>query len=217
MSVINAGTGTVGTGSALIRVTDSTGKILANLDVGSSYTAGDYLQITDGVSINFGAGAIAVGNDIAIDVTNDPDTSNVLSALGINTFFDGNDASSIGVSQYIVDDVTRIGAASTGSPGDNTNALRILDLQNLKLTNSSTFNDFLHGSVAQLGIETAERASEKNSFEALLTNLDNRRQEISGVSIEEEMINTIRFQQAFQASAKYLSTIKEISNMLMQL
>jgi len=95
--------------------------------------------------------------------------------------------------------------------------LRILDLQNLKLTNSSTFNDFLHGSVAQLGIETAERASEKNSFEALLTNLDNRRQEISGVSIEEEMINTIRFQQAFQASAKYLSTIKEISNMLMQL
>ena len=121
------------------------------------------------------------------------------------------------VSQYIVDDVTRIAAASTGSPGDNTNALRLVNLQSKKLTNSSTFNDFLHGSVAQLGIETAERSSEKNSFDTLLTNLENRRQEISGVSIEEEMINTIRFQQAFQASAKYISTIKEVSDMLMQI
>ncbi len=217
LDVINAGTGTIGTGSALIRVTDASGKVLANLDVGSSYSAGSYLQITDGVSINFAGGAIAVGNKLTIDVTNDPDTSNVLSALGLNTFFDGNDASSIKVSQYIVDDVTRIAAASTGSPGDNTNALRLVNLQSQKLTNNSTFNDFLHGSVAQLGIETAERASEKNSFEVLLTNLDNRRQEISGVSIDEEMINTIRYQQAFQASAKYISTIKEVSDLLMRI
>ena len=208
LDVINAGTGTIGTGSALIRVTDATGKVLANLDVGSSYAVGDFLQITDGVSVSFGSGAIAVSNKLAIDVTNDPDTSNVLSALGLNTFFDGNDASSIKVSQYIVDDVTRIAAASTGSPGDNSNALRLVNLQSKKTTNSSTFNDFLHGSVAQLGIETAERSSEKNSFDVLLTNLDNKRQEISGVSIEEEMINTIRFQQAFQASAKYITTIK---------
>ncbi len=217
MSVIDNGTGTIGTGSALIRVTDASGQILANLDVGSAYTAGNYLQITDGVSVSFGSGAIAVGNDLAIDVTNDPDTSNVLSSLGLNTFFDGNDASSIGVSQYIIDDVTRIAAASTGSPGDNTNALRLVGLQSQKLTNSSTFDDFLHGSVAQLGIETAERASEKNSFDTLLTNLENRRQELSGVSIDEEMINTIRFQQAFQASAKYISTIKEVSDILMHL
>lgn len=217
LSVIDAGTGTIGTGSALIRVTDATGKVLSNLEVGSSYTAGSYLQITDGVSINFGSGAITVGDKLAIDVTNDPDTSDVLSALGINTFFSGNDASSIKVSQYVVDDVTRIAAASTGSPGDNTNALRLVNLQSEKKTNSSTFTDFLHGSVASLGIETTERSSEKLNFDALLNNLDGRRQEISGVSIEEEMINTIRFQQAFQASAKYISTIKEVSDMLMRL
>ncbi|MCP4000569.1 MAG: hypothetical protein GY727_06650, partial [Gammaproteobacteria bacterium] len=129
LSVIDAGTGTIGTGSALSRVTDATGKILANLEVGSSYTAGSYLQITDGVSINFDSGAITLGDELAVDVTNDPDTSDVLSALGINTFFSGNDASSIKVSQYVVDDVTRIAAASTGSPGDNTNALRLVNLQ----------------------------------------------------------------------------------------
>ena len=217
LTVVDAGTGTIGTGSALIRATDATGKILANLDVGSSYAAGSYLQITDGVSINFDNGSIAVGNTLTFDVTNDPDTGNVLSSLGLNTFFTGQDATSIDVTQYIKDDVTRIAAASTSSPGDNTNVLRLIDLQNIASTNNATFSDFLHTSVLQLGIETAERASETNGFQLILTNLENRRQEISGVSIEEEMINTIRFQQAFQASAKYISVITELNQTLMQL
>jgi flagellar hook-associated protein 1 FlgK len=169
------------------------------------------------VSINFANGSIAVGNTLTFDVTNDPDTGNVLSSLGLNTFFSGQDATSIDVTQYIKDDVTRIAAASTSSPGDNTNVLRLIDLQNIASTNNATFSDFLQASVLQLGIETAERASQKSSSQLILTNLENRRQEISGVSIEEEMINTIRFQQAFQASAKYISVITELNQVLMQL
>lgn len=217
LNVQNAGTGTIGTGSAVIRVTDASGAVVADLDVGSTYTAGDVLQIADGVSISFGSGAIVVSQQLTFDVTNDPDTSNMLTALGINTFFAGKDASSIAVTQYIKDDVTRIAAASTASQGDNTNALRLLNLQNTASTNNATFSDFLHSTVAQLGIETAEKASEKESFNTLLTNLENRRQEIAGVSIEEEMINTVRFQQAFQASARFISVISEMNNILMQI
>ncbi len=218
LTVQDAGTGTIGTGSAVIRVTDASGAVVADLDVGSSYTAGGVLQIADGVSISFGSGAIAViDTPLTFDVTNDPDTSNVLTALGINTFFEGKDASSIAVTQYIKDDVTRIAAASTASQGDNTNALRLLNLQDTASTNNATFSDFLHSTVAQLGIETAEKASEKESFDSLLTNLENRRQEIAGVSIEEEMINTVRFQQAFQASARFISVVSEMSNILMEI
>ncbi len=217
LNVQNAGTGSIGTGSAVIRVTDASGAVVANLDVGSSYTVGDVLQIAGDVSISFGSGAIVVSQQLTFDVTNDPDTSNMLTALGINTFFAGKDASSIAVTQYIKDDVTRIAAASTASQGDNTNALRLLNLQNTASTNSATFSDFLHSTVAKLGIETAEKASEKESFNSLLTNLENSRQEIAGVSIEEEMINTIRFQQAFQASARFISVISEMSNILMKI
>ncbi|MBT6564861.1 MAG: flagellar hook-associated protein FlgK [Candidatus Scalindua sp.] len=217
LTVQDAGSGNVGTGSAQVQVTDATGNILANLDIGSSYTVGSYLQIADGVSVSFDTGSISVGNKLALDVVSDPDTTNVLASLGMNTFFTGNDASTISVAQYIKDDVSRIAVASTSSPGDNTNALRMVNLQNIASTNSATFSDFLHSTVAQLGIETAQKASEKESFQSLLTNLDNRRQEISGVSIEEEMINTIRFQQAFQASARYISVITELNNVLMQL
>ena len=217
LTVQNIGTGDIGTGSAMIRVTDASGAVLAVLDVGSSYTAGDVLQIADGVSISFGSGAIVLDDELTFDVTNDSDTSNILAALGINTFFTGKDASTIAVSQYIKDDVTRIAAASTAAQGDNTNALRLLNLQYAASTNSSTFSDFLHSTVAQLGVETAEKASEKESFNLLLTNLENRRQEVAGVSIEEEMINTIRFQQAFQASARFISVISEMNKILMQI
>ncbi len=209
--------GTVGSGSTKIEVTDALGTVISTLDVGSSYTLGEPLTIADGVSVSFGSGDLTLSQNITFDVVSDPDTSNVLTSLGLNTFFEGNDASNISVSQYIVNDVLRIAAASSNSPGDNSNALRMIGLQHSSLTNSATFNDYLHSSVAQLGIETTAQRSSKESFQTILTNLGNRRQEISGVSIEEEMINTMRFQQAFQASARYITVISEANQILMQM
>jgi len=218
-TVLDAGTGSIGTGSAMIRVTDASGTILANLDVGSSYTVGvDVLQISDGISVRFGSGAIALADTpLTFDVVSDPDTSNVLTALGLNTFFKGSDAASIGVTQYIQDDVSRIGAASSDSPGDNTNMLRLADVQNNSATEDSSFRDFLSGIVSGLGIDVQVKAGEEASFSMLVLNLENRRQALSGVSIEEEMVNIIRFQQAFQASAKYVKTLTELDELLMNL
>ncbi len=217
LTVVDAGVGEIGKGSAKIEVTDGLGTVITTLDVGSSYSQGSPLAIADGVSVSFGSGNIILNQNLTFDVVSDPDTSNVLTSLGLNTFFEGNDASTIDVSQYIIDDVTRIAAASSNSPGDNTNALRLIDLQHSSLTNSATFSDFLHSSVSQLGIESKSKYSSKESFKPILTNLGNRRQEISGVSIEEEMINTMRFQQAFQASARYISVISEANQILMNM
>ncbi|MCP5003407.1 MAG: flagellar hook-associated protein FlgK [Planctomycetes bacterium] len=217
LTVQDAGTGSIGTGSAVIRVTDLSGTVLQDLDVGANYTEGDVLQIADDVSISFGSGTIVANQTLTFDVTSDPDTSNVLTALGLNTFFKGNDASTIGVTQYIIDDPTRIAAASTSSKGDNSNVLRLAGLQNSVTTSSTTFNDFLQGAVAEFGIDTRQKKSEKEASDALLLSLENRRQEVSGVSIEEEMINIVRFQQAFQASARYINIITEVTDTLMSL
>jgi len=216
-TVQDAGTGSIGTGSAMIKVTDASGTVLANLDVGSSYTAGDVLQIADGISVSFGSGAITVSDTLAFEVVSDPDTTNVLTALGLNTFFKGSDASTIGVTQYIQDDVSRIGAASGDSPGDNTNALRLADVQNNSATEDASFRNFLSSIVSELGVDAQVKAGEKESFGSVLMNLENRRQSLSGVSIEEEMINIIRFQQAFQASARYVTTMTELGEILMNL
>ncbi len=217
LTVQDAGTGSIGTGSAVIRVTDASGTILSNFDVGSSYTAGDVLQIADGISVSFSGANIAVNDTLAFDVVSDPDTSNILTALGLNTFFSGYDAGTIGVTQYVRDDVSRVAAASSSSIGDNTNALRLADLQNNSTTNDKSFSEFLHGVSAELGIDIRHKESEKESFDTLLLNLENQRQEIAGVSIEEEMIDIIRFQQAFQASAKYVSVLSRMGDLLMNI
>ncbi|MHC4183389.1 MAG: flagellar basal body rod C-terminal domain-containing protein, partial [Planctomycetota bacterium] len=172
---------------------------------------------SDGISVSFGSGAIAVSDTLTFDVVSDPDTTNVLTALGLNTFFKGSDASTIGVTQYIQDDVSRIGAASSDSPGDNTNALRLADVQNNSATSGSSFRDYLSGIVSELGIDTQVKAGEEESFSKLVLNLENRRQALSGVSIEEEMVNIVRFQQAFQASAKYVKTLTELGEILINL
>ncbi len=216
-TVQDAGTGSIGTSSAMISVTDASGTVLANLDVGSSYTAGDVLQIADGISVSFGSGAIAVSNTLAFDVASDPDTTNVLTALGLNTFFKGSDTSTIGVTQYIQDNVSRIGAASSDSPGDNTNILRLADVQNNSATGGESFRDYLSGIVSDLGIDAQARKGEQESFSSVVLNLENRRQSLSGVSIEEEMINIIRFQQAFQASARFVTTINELGDVIINL
>jgi flagellar hook-associated protein 1 FlgK len=215
--VQDAGTGTIGTGSASIRVRDSALATLAILDVGSSYTAGDVLQIGDGVSVSFGSGALVVGNTLAFDVVSDPDTTSVLTALGLNTFFKGSDASTIGVTEYIQSDIARIGAASSDSKGDNTNALRLADVQNNTATATLSFRDYLTGIASELAIDLQVKSGEEASYSALVLNLENRRQAISGVSIEEEMINIVRFQQAFQASARYISIMAELGEVLVNL
>jgi flagellar hook-associated protein 1 FlgK len=90
-------------------------------------------------------------------------------------------------------------------------------VQNNTATESSSFRDFLSGIVSELGIDTQVKTGEEESFSSLVLNLENRRQSLSGVSIEEEMVNIIRFQQAFQASAKYVRTLTELGDILMNL
>ena len=108
------GSGTIGTTSGLqVEVKNSSGIVVATLDVGSTYTAGNTLNVANGVSVSFSGGTITSGNTLDLNVINDSDTTNLLAALGINSFFSGTDASNIAVDTNISNDVSLI-AASTG-------------------------------------------------------------------------------------------------------
>lgn len=70
-----------------------------------------------------------------------------------------------------------------------------------------TVADYLRASVGQLGLQaqTAERQVENQ--DALLRQIDNRRMSVSGVSLDEEMSNMIKFQQSYAAAARVVSTL----------
>ena len=210
------GSGTIGTTSGLqVEVKNSGGTVVATLDVGSTYTAGNTLNVANGVSLSLSSGSITTGDTFSLNVINDSDTTNLLAALGINTFFSGSDASNIAVSTDVSNDVSLI-AASTGEVGNNTNALRLAALQDdTSAINNTTFADYLHQIASSLGEEASNAYKSEESYDAIETSLENRRDEISGVSVDEELVNLVRYQQAYQASAKYISIVNGLMDRLL--
>ena len=209
------GAGTIGVTSGLqIEVKNSNGDTVTTLDVGSSYTAGTTLSVADGITLSLADGVIAAGDEFSLDIVSDSDTTDILSALGINTFFSGSDASDIAVNDTISNDVSLI-AASTGEVGNNTNALRIALLQDsTSAVSSTTFADYMHQITSGLGEEARNSYKLEENYTVMQKSLENRRDEVSGVNMDEEMVNLVRFQQAYDASAKYISMVNELVNRL---
>lgn len=210
------GSGTIGTTSGLqVEVKNSGGTVVATLDVGSTYTAGNTLNVANGVTLSLSSGTITTGDTFSLDVISDSDTTNLLASLGINTFFSGTDASNIAVSTDVSNDVSLI-AASTGEVGNNTNALRLAALQDdTSAINNTTFADYLHQIASSLGEEASNAYKSEESYDVIETSLQNRRDEISGVSVDEELVNLIRYQQAYQASSKYISIVNGLMDRLL--
>ncbi len=148
-----------------------------------------------------------------ICITGDPDNI-MLDKLGIlNNFFEGTGAKDMALSEAIEENLNYIAASLNGAPGDNTSALAIAQLKE-KLTMQggvSTFGTYYNGMIGKLGIEAIEARTLKENQALLLVELENRRQSISGVSLDEELTNIILFQQAYEAAVHFLRTI---SNML---
>lgn len=210
-----SGAGTIGQTSGLqIAVKNSSGTTVTTLDVGSNYTPGNTMNVADGITLSLAAGSVVAGDAFSLDVIKDSDTTNILSALGINSFFSGKDASDIAVSDAISNDVSLV-AASTGDVGNNTNALRIATLQNsTSAVGSTTFADYMHQITAGLGEEARSSYNLEENYTVMQKTLENRRDEVSGVNTDEEMVNLVRFQQAYDASAKYISMVKELVDKL---
>lgn len=211
------GAGTIGQTSGLqIEVKNSSGVTVTTLDVGSNYTPGNTLSVADGITLSLSGGAVVAGDALSLDVVSDSDTTDILSALGINSFFSGTDASDIAVSDTISNDVSLI-AASTGEVGNNTNALRIAALQNsTSAVANTTFADYMHQITSGLGEEASSSYKLEENYTVMQKSLENRRDEVSGVNTDEEMINLVRFQQAYDASAKYISMVKELVDTLIR-
>lgn len=104
-------------------------------------------------------------------------------------------------------------------PGDGSNALLIAQLKNgWDQDNDGTidvvFSDEYNSWVADLGVRGQEAARMVDNQELLTSQLDSRRQSVSGVSIDEELTNMVRFQQAYNAAARLITAVDEMLDAL---
>lgn len=221
------GSGQIGVTPGLtIGVYDQDGSKIASLDVGKGYAPNDQVDIGNGVKVAIGPGNISdtSGDQFALDVLADPDTADVLAALGLNTFFTGSTASDIAVADRLVKDPDLVAAGisligSTSSQGDAGNLVRLEDLRERSLDqfNGDTLEGFWNATASEVGYETRKTKGLLQSQTELQAFLENQRESVSGVDIDEEMVDLERFQQAYQASARYLNIMTEISDTLLGL
>ena len=135
-----------------------------------------------------------------------------VSVVGRN-FFAGTTATDIAVD---VEDVNNIAAAgsSDGLPGGNSNAIEIANLQNALKMNSdtATFDDYYNSLVSDVGSGVQKATVNFDHQSSMVTHLDNYRESVSGVSLDEEMVNLIKFQHGYNAAARLISVADELLN-----
>jgi flagellar hook-associated protein 1 FlgK len=114
----------------------------------------------------------------------------------------------IGLSDAIANDVNQIATgAAADSPGDNRIAVAISQLQNMRMMENggSTLDSFYNGIVSDVGVTAGRNRNSLVQQKDISMQLDKMREQISGVSMDEETANLLQFQRAFDASAKVIS------------
>jgi flagellar hook-associated protein 1 FlgK len=120
-------------------------------------------------------------------------------------FFSGTNASNIAVA---VTASTILAGPPASAAGDNTVALQVA-----KLRGGGPDNAYAN-LVARIGGDARTAAQQQATTQALVTAASDRRQSASGVSMDEEMTNMVRFQRGYQASARAMSTMDEMLDTL---
>ena len=152
------------------------------------------------------------------------DTSGVLSALGINTFFAGRDAGSIRLAEPLRTNPDRLAVGRGGGPADNSNVLALADALAGPLTNTGdgevegkTLDGRLAEIVGAVGRGAAAETALADAAAAHRDALAGQREQFSGVSLDEEAVKVMELQRQYQASARVISVVDELFATLLNL
>ncbi len=147
------------------------------------------------------------------------DSSNFLAALGLNTFFSGHGAQDINVNTLLQNDPSKIAAGKTLEPGDSSNAQKIAQIQldKVMVNNTQTVDEYYNAFLGKIGA-TKQRFDEiYKAKQAVYQQLKTTQQSLEGVSLDEEAANLIKFQRAYQANAKYISIVDQMTQTLINM
>jgi flagellar hook-associated protein 1 len=135
---------------------------------------------------------------------------------GVSTgydFFSGSGIEDIGIEDQIADDTVLIAAASNpGQPGDNSNVLQISGIRDSLVLGGgvSTVDDYYNSLIVKIGIEAQQCLREQENTHLLINKINMRRESISGVSLDEELVNMVKYQHSYNAAARVIKVMDEL-------
>lgn len=126
-----------------------------------------------------------------------------------------NDESKIAAAKNPVENA----AGERDNVGDGNNALAIYELSRTVLNslNNSTVANFYKNTISALGVTANAAKTNETNQQALVDQLTNRRESISGVSIDEEVANMLQYQRSYEAAAKIMTTFDEMIQTILEL
>jgi flagellar hook-associated protein 1 FlgK len=192
--------------------------------IGSDTTLNDLAAAFNGVA-NLSASVSADGklsltaNGSDFEFSFSDDTSGVLAALGLNTYFAGSDASNLTINANLAASPQFIATGQGHIAGDNRTALAIAGLADDPIASLGTasLEQFWKSHVEDYAIRTAGSTSQAQASQLVTEGLAAQRLAVSGVNVDEEAINMLAFQRAFQGSARFIGVIDELMNTMLSL
>jgi flagellar hook-associated protein 1 len=132
-------------------------------------------------------------------------------------------ASQLAINPAIVNNPSLIAASSTsaGAPGDSSNMLALFAIRSAAAptgsTLGSTFDDYYGGIISGLGLAAQTANRDVDTADTVVNTLEDRRSQVSGVSLDEEMTNLVKFQHAYSAAGRAMSTLNDMLDTLVHL
>jgi flagellar hook-associated protein 1 len=182
------------------------------------------IQVRDQVipSVQKGLDQLAAGLAEAVNTANKQGTD--LNGAQGQDFFalpgmatDGSNSGAAGAIQVVLTDPAKIAAGSDGSSGSNGNIVNFTGIQNAAIIQGQTPEAFYSNLVYGIGDQTSSASADLDAEGMVLTQLQNQQSSVSGVSIDEEAANLIQYQRAFEAAARVVSTVDELTQTLISM
>ena len=175
------------------------------------------LDAISGISASFDpSGRLVIDADPGFSYSFSEDTSGVLATMGVNSFFEGTNASTIGVR----DDVTvMLGRMDGDKFIANGTALAIGNLTDKAADGLGglSVSKFWAQQAQDIAVKTSRARTEANATRLVRESLDGQRAAVSGVSIDEESINLMTYQRQYQAAAQVITTTQQMFDTLLTL
>ncbi|MBL1218191.1 MAG: flagellar hook-associated protein FlgK [Planctomycetes bacterium] len=145
------------------------------------------------------------------------DTADALAALGLNSYFDGFDASNITVNDTVQTDTDYLAVGADHVPGSNDTALAIAELETQSITElgSRSLREFWSDSVEEIAVQLDATNVKAATTSAVREGLQAQEAAVSGVSLDEESINLMNFQRQYEAAARFISVVNDLMDQLL--
>lgn len=176
----------------------------------------------DGLRATWNAsGKLEIAGETGYSFSFSEDSSGALAVLGVNSYFEGTSGQDIAVRAELKETPSLLGLGryEDGTFTENGTALGIAQLQDVSLSamGNRTVGGFWADAVQRVAVTAATSYNEANATALVRESLESQRSAMSGVSLDEESINLIMYQQQYQGAARLIQIADAMTQELLNI